>query len=124
MIGPNRSQTCNEIAAHSCCSRVIDLDPDRPDLLRVSCHAINRRADVIALDDRAVGVYDGDLGSVGKAFFAVTAGAGDYVALGSGWTANAVIVYADPVSGGALHVQAAYNEVADDDIVIGRASDR
>ena len=72
MVAPDGAQTRDQIAADRGSSRIIDLDADRTDLW-VSRHAVGRRADVVALNDRAVGVDDTDLGAVGETFLAIGA---------------------------------------------------
>ena len=96
MADSDRAQSRNQVAADRGGSRVIDLDSDRTDLLRVASHAVCRRADVVALDDRAIGIDDADLRPAGEALLAVGAGARDEIALGGGRSADAVVARETP----------------------------
>ena len=124
MVGADGAEARDEIAADRGASCVIDLDPDRPDLLRVACHTVDRRADVVALDDRAVGIDDADLGSVWIALLAVTAGAEMTLRSAAVGPPMRLLCTLTPYRVAPITVHAADDDVADDDIIVGRAADR
>src|SRR4030095_6669505 len=121
---PNSAQSRDEVAANGGASRIVDLDSDRADLLRVPCRAVDRRADVIAFHDRAIRVDNADLLAYRETFFTVVAGTRDDIALGCGWSAYAVVVYANSVSRSSYYINTTNHDVADDNIIVGRPADR
>ena len=93
-------------------------------ILRVARHAVGSRADVVALDDRAIGVDDADLFADGVAFFSVVAGAGNDIALGGGRSADAVVARESLRTAVApITVTPTSQSVADHDVALSGAGD-
>src|ERR1041385_5162900 len=123
MVGSDGAQTGDEVAADGCSSGIADINTDGADLRRVGMHAVGGCADVVALDDGAVGIHDSDLFTDGEAFFAVVACTGNNIALGGRRSADAIVTSNHSVLSGALNYDADEQGVADHDVAFGRAVD-
>src|ERR1043166_7085135 len=123
MVNADGAQSGNEIAPARRAPGGADINSAGADLLRITRHAVGGGADVVAFDERSIGIDDAELGSIGEAFLAVAAVAGNDVALSCGRTADAVVAGEHAVLGGAAYLDPDEQRIADHDVALGRAVD-